>query len=100
MPVICDSFLIYCLQLQSLDDVKSAAVEAVLLLQGKIHDEDDKTVSIRLLVPTKVIGCLIGKGGSIINEMRKKTKAEIRISKSEKAKSASSDEERVEVCLS
>ncbi|PKU67397.1 KH domain-containing protein At4g18375 [Dendrobium catenatum] len=82
---------------ESLDDVKSAAVEAVLLLQGKIHDEDDKTVSIRLLVPTKVIGCLIGKGGSIINEMRKKTKAEIRISKSEKAKSASSDEERVEV---
>lgn len=82
---------------ESIDDVKSAAVEAVLLLQGKIHDEDDETVTIRLLVPTKAIGCLIGKGGSIINEMRKKTKAEIRISKSEKTKSASSDEELAEV---
>ncbi|XP_020587385.1 KH domain-containing protein At4g18375 isoform X2 [Phalaenopsis equestris] len=81
---------------ESIDDVKSAAVEAVLLLQGKIHDEDDESVAIRLLVPTKVIGCLIGKGGSIINEMRKKSKAEIRISKSERSKS-SSDEERVEI---
>ncbi|XP_031505176.1 KH domain-containing protein At4g18375 isoform X1 [Nymphaea colorata] len=83
---------------ESVDDVKSVAVEAVLLLQGKINDNsDDDSVMMRLLVPSKVIGCLIGKGGYIINEMRKKTKADIRISKGEKPKCAAADEELVEV---
>nr|AIZ68203.1 KH domain-containing protein At4g18375-like protein [Albuca bracteata] len=82
---------------ESTEDFKSAAVEAVLLLQSKINDEDEETVSIRLLVPSKVIGCLIGKSGSIINEMRKKTKADIRISKGEKPKHASANDELVEV---
>ncbi|KAK8951242.1 KH domain-containing protein [Platanthera zijinensis] len=82
---------------ESNDDVKSAAIEAVLLLQGKINDEGEETVTIRLLVPTKVIGCLIGKGGSIINDMRKKTRADIRISKGEKPKHVSPDDELVEV---
>lgn len=82
---------------ESIDDVKSAAVEAVLLLQGKINDDDEETVSMRLLVPTKVIGCLIGKGGSIINDMRKKIRADIRISKGDKPKSVSPDDELVEV---
>uniref|UniRef100_A0A1D1YRC3 KH domain-containing protein At4g18375 n=1 Tax=Anthurium amnicola TaxID=1678845 RepID=A0A1D1YRC3_9ARAE len=79
------------------DDAKSAAIEAVLLLQGKINDEDDETVNIRLLVPSKIIGCLIGKNGSIVNDMRKKTKAGIYISKGEKPKCAGTDDELVEV---
>lgn len=79
--------------------MKSATVEAVLLLQEKINDQDDDNVNIRLLVPSKVIGCLIGQGGSIINDMRKKTKAIIYISKGEKPKRAASDNELVEVCL-
>ncbi|KAG5235161.1 KH domain-containing protein [Salix suchowensis] len=58
---------------ESPDDLKSMAVEAILLLQGKINDEDDDTVGIRLLVLSKVIGCIIGKGGSTINEIRKRT---------------------------
>lgn len=62
------------------------AVEATLLLQGKINDEDDDTITMRLLVSSKVIGCIIGKSGSIINEIRKRTKAEIRISKGQKPK--------------
>ncbi|KAG1358852.1 KH domain-containing protein [Cocos nucifera] len=82
---------------ESTDDIKSAAIEAILLLQGKINDEDAEKVNIRLLVPSKVIGCLIGKSGSIISDMRKKTKAEIRISKGEKPKRAASSEELVEV---
>ncbi|KAK2385419.1 RNA-binding KH domain-containing protein [Trifolium repens] len=53
-------------------DLKSVAVEAVLLLQEEINDEDDTPVSIRLLVPSKVIGCIIGRSGSIINEIRKR----------------------------
>lgn len=82
---------------ESPDDLKSMAVEAVLLLQGKINDEDDDTVSVRLLVPSKVIGCIIGKSGSIVNEIRKRTKADVRISKGEKPKCADSNDELVEV---
>ncbi|XP_062191553.1 KH domain-containing protein At4g18375-like [Phragmites australis] len=82
---------------ESTDDVKSAAVEAVLLLQAKINDYDEDRMNLRLLVPTKVIGCLIGKGGSIVNDMRKKTKAGIRISKGDKPRRASSSDELVEV---
>lgn len=84
---------------QCTDDQKSAAVEAVLLLQGKINDEDAETVEICLLVPSKIIGCLIGKSGSIVNEMRKTSKAVIRISKGEKPKYSGSDDELVEVSV-
>ncbi|KAL8108346.1 hypothetical protein AgCh_024710 [Apium graveolens] len=79
------------------DDVKSMASEAVLLLQEKINDEDADTVSIRLLIPSKVIGCIIGKNGSIINEIRKRAKADVRISKGDKPKCADDDDELVEV---
>ncbi|KAL6991497.1 hypothetical protein U1Q18_009610 [Sarracenia purpurea var. burkii] len=82
---------------ESTDDLKSIAVEAVLLLQEKINDEDDDSVTIRLLVPSKVIGCIIGKSGSIINEIRKKSKADIHISKGEKPKRADASDELVEV---
>lgn len=82
---------------ESSDDLKSVAVEAVLLLQGKVNDEDEEAVTIRLLVPSKVIGCIIGKAGSIINEIRKKTKTEIRISKGEKPKRADANDELIEV---
>jgi len=82
---------------ESPDDLKSMAVEAVLLLQAKVNDEDDENVSIRLLVPSKVIGCIIGKSGSIINEIRKRTKADVRISKGEKPKCADVNDELVEV---
>lgn len=82
-----------------MDDLKSMAVEAVLLLQEKINDEDAETVAIRLLVPSKVIGCLIGKGGSIIHEIRNKSKADVRISKGKIAKYADSDDELVEVIV-
>ncbi|XP_043687736.1 KH domain-containing protein At4g18375-like [Telopea speciosissima] len=82
---------------ESSDDVKSVAVEAVLLLQEKINDNDDDTVGTRFLVPSKIIGCIIGKSGSIINEIRKRTKADVRISKSEKPKCAGDNDELVEV---
>ena len=64
------------------DDMKSMAVEAILLLQEKISDDiDEETVKMQLLVPSKVIGCIIGKSGSVINQIRKRTNASIRISK-------------------
>ncbi|XP_047950571.1 KH domain-containing protein At4g18375 isoform X2 [Salvia hispanica] len=82
---------------ESSEDLKSMAVEAVLLLQGKINSEDGDTVTMRLLVPSKVIGCIIGKSGSIINEIRRRTLADIRISKSEKPNFDGGDDELVEV---
>ncbi|XP_051124884.1 KH domain-containing protein At4g18375 [Andrographis paniculata] len=85
------------LSTESPDDLKSMAVEAVLLLQVKINDGEDDHVAMRLLVPSKVIGCIIGKSGSIINEMRKRTKADIRISKGEKPKCADESDELVEI---
>eukprot|EP00262_Sarcandra_glabra_P021898 TRINITY_DN9443_c0_g1_i1.p1 TRINITY_DN9443_c0_g1~~TRINITY_DN9443_c0_g1_i1.p1 ORF type:complete len:624 (-),score=139.41 TRINITY_DN9443_c0_g1_i1:175-2046(-) len=90
----CDETVITVTSTESSDDIKSSAVEAVLLLQGKINvNDDDDKVNIRLLVPSKIIGCLIGKNGSIINEMRKKTKADVRISKKEKEKPKCAGEE-------
>ncbi|XP_047251782.1 KH domain-containing protein At4g18375 isoform X4 [Capsicum annuum] len=92
-----DQCIITVISTESVDDLKSMAVEAVLLLQGKINDEDEDTVTFRLLVPSKIIGCIIGKGGSIVNEIRKRTKADVRISKGEKPKCADSNDELVEV---
>lgn len=92
-----DQCIITVISTESVDDLKSMAVEAVLLLQGKINDEDEDTVTFRLLVPSKIIGCIIGKGGSIVNEIRKRTRADVRISKGERPKCADSNDELVEV---
>ncbi|KAG5413361.1 hypothetical protein IGI04_000928 [Brassica rapa subsp. trilocularis] len=66
---------------ESPDDMKSMAVEAILLLQEKINDDDEETVKMQLIVPSKAIGCVIGKSGSVITQIRKRTNASIRISK-------------------
>ncbi|KAL3522776.1 hypothetical protein ACH5RR_015610 [Cinchona calisaya] len=92
-----DDCIITVISKESSDDLKSMAVEAVLLLQAKINDEDDDSVTMRLLVPSRVIGCIIGKSGSIINEIRKRTKADVRISKSAKPKCADVNDELIEV---
>ncbi|KAL2935042.1 hypothetical protein RDABS01_018161 [Bienertia sinuspersici] len=81
---------------ESVDDMQSKAVEAVLLLQEKIN-EDAENVTMRLLIPSRNIGCIIGKSGSIINEIRKRTRADIRISKGEKPKCADEGDEYVEL---
>lgn len=96
----CDESVISVTSTEATDDVKSSAIEAVILLLGKINDDDDDdddTVHIRLLVSSKVIGCIIGKSGSVINDIRKKTKADVCISKHEKPKCAEKDDELVEV---
>ena len=53
----------------------------------------------RFLVYSNQIGCLLGKGGSIIAEMRKSTGAYIRIlGKEQVPKCVGEDEEMVQVC--
>ena len=56
------------------------------------------TITTRLLVPSSKVGCILGQGGHVINEMRRRTQADIRVySKDDKLKCASEDEELVQV---
>lgn len=58
----------------------------------------DNTTLTRLLVTPSQTGCLLGKGGSIIAEMRKLSGAHIRVlSKDQVPKGVSENEEIVQV---
>lgn len=55
-------------------------------------------ITTRLLVPSNKVGCILGQGGQVINEMRRRTQADIRVlSKDDKPRCASADEELVQV---
>uniref|UniRef100_A0A7N0V215 K Homology domain-containing protein n=1 Tax=Kalanchoe fedtschenkoi TaxID=63787 RepID=A0A7N0V215_KALFE len=81
----------------------SPATEAAVRLQPRCSDKSERDSGIvsfttRMLVPSSRIGCLIGKGGSIITEMRKLTKANIRIVPKENLpKIALEDDEMVQI---
>ncbi|XP_010257959.1 PREDICTED: KH domain-containing protein At4g18375-like isoform X2 [Nelumbo nucifera] len=85
------------------EDPFSPTIDAAIRLQPKCSEKADRetgdsSITTRLLVPTSRIGCLIGKGGAIITEMRKVTKANIRIlSKENLPKVASEDDEMVQI---
>ncbi|XP_022772966.1 KH domain-containing protein HEN4-like isoform X2 [Durio zibethinus] len=84
------------------DDRISAAQDAVLRVLSRINraipDSKDKTMMARLLVSSNQIGCLLGKGGAIIAEMRKSSGAHIRIlGKDQVPKCASEGEEVVQI---
>ncbi|KAH9676560.1 RNA-binding KH domain-containing protein [Citrus sinensis] len=85
------------------EDTLSATIEAVVRLQPRCSEKIERdsgliSFTTRLLVPTSRIGCLIGKGGSIITEMRRLTKANIRILPKENLpKIASEDDEMVQI---
>lgn len=84
------------------DDRISAVQNAVL----RVHDRIVRAVPItkeqpmaaRLLISSNQIGCLLGKGGAIIAEMRKSSHAHIRIlGKDQIPKCVSDDEEVVQM---
>ncbi|KAL5722872.1 hypothetical protein ACHQM5_006334 [Ranunculus cassubicifolius] len=83
----------------------SPAIDAAVRLLPRVSEKNEKDsgdrdtfITARLLVPTSRIGCLIGKGGSIVSEMRKLTRANIRIiSKENLPKVASEDDEMVQI---
>ncbi|KAG2684755.1 hypothetical protein I3760_10G089300 [Carya illinoinensis] len=82
------------------NDTKYDCDECVITITAtEINDEDDSTVTVRLLLPSRVIGCIIGKNGSIINEIRKRTKTDVHISKSDKPNCADVNDEPVEIVL-
>lgn len=86
------------------DDRISAPQDAVLRVQARIFraipDNREQTVMARLLVASNQIGCLLGRGGAIIAEMRKMSGAYIRIlGRDQIPNCASENEEVVQVHL-
>ena len=59
----------------------SPAQDGVLRIFSRLSEMDmgSSTLSARLLVHSQQIGCLLGKGGAIISQMRRGTGANIRI---------------------
>ena len=90
--------------MQYIDNVSSPAVEATLQVHNRLvdmladKDGDLSSCMCRMLVPASQIGCILGKGGSIISELRKNTRANIRIPpKEELPKCANNSDELVQV---
>lgn len=83
---------------QALWNQRSQTIEAILQLQNKTNEFSDKGIgTTRLLVPSSKVGCILGQGGHVINEMRR-TQADIRAySKDDKPKCAAEDEGLVQV---
>lgn len=83
-----------------LSPVQDAVLRVHNRILGAIPDSKDKSVMARLLVSSNQIGCLLGKGGGIMAEMRKSTGAHIRIlGKDQVPKCVSESEEIVQVCV-
>ncbi|KAF2299519.1 hypothetical protein GH714_032342 [Hevea brasiliensis] len=77
---------------------RSQTIDAILQLQNKTSEFSEKSTTTRLLVPSIKVGCILGQGGQVINEMRRRTQADIRVySKDDKPKCASEDEELVQI---
>ncbi|KAJ6813211.1 KH domain-containing protein HEN4-like [Iris pallida] len=80
-------------------DPISPTIEAILQLQVRTNaTSEDGTITTRLLVPSSKVGCLLGQRGSIINEMRQRTRADIKVcTKEDKPNYTPSDEELVQI---
>ncbi|KAL5230012.1 hypothetical protein ABZP36_028788 [Zizania latifolia] len=82
-----------------LADPVSPTIEAFILLHSKVSESsDNRHLTTRLVVPSSIVGCILGEGGKVITEIRRRTGAEIRVySKVDKPKYLSFDEELVQV---
>jgi len=86
--------------LQSLDLKRSPSQDAVIRVHTRVAEvafEPGAAVVARLLVHSQQIGCLLGKGGLIIAEMRRLTGANIRIFGREHGLKLSTNDEVVQV---
>lgn len=84
---------------EALWNPRSQTIEAILELQNVTSEFSDKgIIATRLLVPSSKVGCLLGQGGQVINEMRRRTQADIRVySKDDRPACAAEDEELVQI---
>jgi transcription antitermination factor NusA-like protein len=102
----CDERLITVTASENPDSRYSPAQKAVVLvfcrsIEAAIEKGLDSgsnkgsTVNARLVVPSNQVGCLLGKGGSIVSEMRKVTGAGIRIIGGEQVPKCVSENDQV-----
>ena len=80
----------------------SPACEALFRLQSQILEPEASApgaiLTSRLLVPADQIGCLLGRGGAIISELRRTSRANVRIlGKTELPECALSSDEAVQI---
>ncbi|XP_076894515.1 KH domain-containing protein HEN4-like [Bidens hawaiensis] len=77
----CDERVITITSKETLESRNSAAQNAAILVYSRIETSSSSGVvaSARLLISQNQMGCLLGKGGSIIADMRKVTGAVIKI---------------------
>lgn len=84
-------------------EAPSRAIDAIMRLQPRCSEKmesdlGDLVITTRFLVSRSRIGCIIGKGGAIIKEMRSTSRANIRIFSDENIpKVASEDDEMIQV---
>ncbi|KAI9106457.1 hypothetical protein K1719_021985 [Acacia pycnantha] len=83
------------------DDRISPVQDAVLRVQTRIvravADAKEHGMLARIIVSSNQIGCLLGKGGSIITEMRKLSGAHIRILGKDQVPKCASEDEVVQI---
>ncbi|PIN18651.1 PolyC-binding proteins alphaCP-1 [Handroanthus impetiginosus] len=85
----CDERLITITAMESVESQFSPAQNAAVIVfnrsmdagfvKGSDSDSKGSSVSARVAVPSNQVGCLLGKGGAIISDMRKVTGAGLRI---------------------
>lgn len=79
--------------------VFSRSIEAGVQKGPDLGSKKESNVIARLAVSSNHVGCLLGKGGAIVSEMRKATGASIRIiDKDQVPKCASDSDQIVQVC--
>ncbi|KAL5072309.1 hypothetical protein RYX36_011293 [Vicia faba] len=86
--------------LENSEQKHSPTQDAVFRVHGRLTEigfEQSNAVVARLLVRSPQVGCLLGKGGHVISEMRRATGASIRIFSKEQIKFISHNEELVQV---
>ncbi|KAL3637810.1 hypothetical protein CASFOL_018258 [Castilleja foliolosa] len=81
-------------------DRRSPTIDAILHLQNKTSEiSEEGTITTKLIVAANKVGCLLGQGGHVINDMRRRTHADIRVfsKEGEKPRCVSADEELVQI---
>ena len=83
---------------QTLAEPVSQVIKALVQLQSHTTPSDEGPVVTKLIVPSQRVGCIIGEGGTVISEMRRRTGAGIRVyTKEMRLNFLSPEDELVEV---
>ncbi|CAN8251662.1 unnamed protein product [Cochlearia groenlandica] len=100
----CEERLIAVTAAENAECQSSPAQKAIILVFSRLYELATKkilgngprtSITARLVVPTSQIGCLLGKGGVIVSEMRKTTGAGIQILKVEQNPKCVSEDDQV-----